>query len=260
MLVRDQKKTKAQLLDELDDMRKKLDAGPPPAQEDELPGTARERIEDLERDNRLLKSQLAEQRGSRTVFAPALPRAGRSYRTLAIVLFVLALLFLAVALWLYFGRVQPLELQLTELQQKQELALITNTQLQQNIRTLEAKLNPELAAQITFGSGRTALSQQAIAAMKKISGVLKDRADKGIRIVGHADSRAIRSTSLAGFPSNWEISTHRAAAVARFLQRDAGIPPERMEVVGLGDTKPVGDNTTAVGRTQNRRVEIFIGR
>ena len=39
-----------------------------------------------------------------------------------------------------------------------------------------------------------------------------------------------------------------------------GVPANRLEAVGKGDTDPVGDNRTAQGRAQNRRVEIDVAR
>ena len=38
----------------------------------------------------------------------------------------------------------------------------------------------------------------------------------------------------------------------------AGVPEKRLQTAGYGDTRPVADNATADGRSQNRRVEILI--
>jgi len=37
-----------------------------------------------------------------------------------------------------------------------------------------------------------------------------------------------------------------------------GVSPDRVETHGYGATKPVADNGTANGRSQNRRVEIVV--
>lgn len=42
------------------------------------------------------------------------------------------------------------------------------------------------------------------------------------------------------------------------MLQSAGVPPGRLEVVGKGDADPIGDNGTAQGRAQNRRVEIVV--
>ena len=40
--------------------------------------------------------------------------------------------------------------------------------------------------------------------------------------------------------------------------KSKGIPADKLEIVGLGDTKPVLGNDTAEGRAINRRVEFVI--
>jgi chemotaxis protein MotB len=79
-----------------------------------------------------------------------------------------------------------------------------------------------------------------------------------IRIVGHTDSDRIRPKYRSKYPSNWELSSARAAAVARFFQDEIGIAAERMEILGMAYTQPVASNETAEGRAKNRRVEIVI--
>lgn len=55
-----------------------------------------------------------------------------------------------------------------------------------------------------------------------------------VDVEGHTDDDPI---STAKFPSNWELSAARAAAVARFLI-SRGVDPERITVIGYGDTRP----------------------
>ncbi len=73
-----------------------------------------------------------------------------------------------------------------------------------------------------------------------------------VEIVGHADS--------TGNPAiNDQISQARAEAVRQFLLQ-RGIPAERMQVQGLGDSQPVSSNSTDMGRWENRRVEFRLER
>lgn len=78
------------------------------------------------------------------------------------------------------------------------------------------------------------------------------RENPGIRVSveGHTDS-------LGTEPYNLRLSDHRANAVYRYLVA-SGIAPERMGVVGFGESRPVADNATESGRAQNRRVELRI--
>ena len=59
------------------------------------------------------------------------------------------------------------------------------------------------------------------------------------------------------FPSNWELSTARAADVVRYLVAQ-GVNPNILSAQGFGDSRPVASNDAAQGRAKNRRVEIVI--
>ncbi|WP_050810672.1 type VI secretion system protein TssL, long form [Burkholderia ambifaria] len=77
-----------------------------------------------------------------------------------------------------------------------------------------------------------------------------------VTIIGYTDNVPIRSRHFA---SNQMLSEERATQVMQMLQT-AGVPANRLEAVGKGDADPVGDNRTAQGRAQNRRVEIDVAR
>ena len=67
---------------------------------------------------------------------------------------------------------------------------------------------------------------------------------------GHTDNVGAREYNLG-------LSKRRADAVARVLN-DGGYPVDRIETKGLGDSVPTGDNASAEGRAQNRRVVIIV--
>jgi OOP family OmpA-OmpF porin len=71
---------------------------------------------------------------------------------------------------------------------------------------------------------------------------------KTIKITGHTDS--------SGKPEyNQKLSVKRAEAVRDYLI-SLGADASKMEVSGMGETKPIADNKTAAGRAKNRRVEV----
>lgn len=78
---------------------------------------------------------------------------------------------------------------------------------------------------------------------------------KHIRIEGHTDN--VPQTSEL-YPSNWDLSTARAASVVRLLTSSSNIPPEMFLAVGYGEYRPVADNATEIGRAQNRRIDIIV--
>jgi chemotaxis protein MotB len=121
------------------------------------------------------------------------------------------------------------------------------------IRQSALTLEVEIKTDILFASGIATVDAQAVPVIEKVAGILAPFPN-AIRVEGHTDNRPI-STAL--FPSNWELSAARAANVVQLFTR-SGIDPHRMEVLGLGDNRPVADNATLDGRNANRRVVIVV--
>jgi OmpA-OmpF porin, OOP family len=53
------------------------------------------------------------------------------------------------------------------------------------------------------------------------------------------------------------LSKKRAEAVKAILGADFGISTSRLESDGKGESQPVGDNNSVVGKANNRRVEFL---
>jgi len=107
---------------------------------------------------------------------------------------------------------------------------------------------------IMFRSGEAEIIEPSRTILKILAGIIDDRIESVV-VEGHTDNRPIHT---ARFPSNWELSAARAAAVVRFLleQTDA-LPPSRYIAVGYGEFHPRDTNATPEGRARNRRVEIL---
>jgi flagellar motor protein MotB len=56
---------------------------------------------------------------------------------------------------------------------------------------------------------------------------------------------------------NLLLSAARAASVRNYLASQ-GIPDSSLIAIGYGKTRPIGDNATAAGRAQNRRVQFAV--
>lgn len=111
----------------------------------------------------------------------------------------------------------------------------------------------ELRTDILFPSGSATMSPVATGVLQQLAETLKPL-PYPMRVEGHTDNRPINTPT---FPSNWELSAARAATVVHlFMER--GIDPTRLAVIGLGEFRPVADNTTAAGRNNNRRVMVVI--
>lgn len=113
----------------------------------------------------------------------------------------------------------------------------------------------DIKAGALFDSGSADLKPAAIVKIMKIAQILK-KTPYPISLEGYTDNVPI---STPQFPSNWELSTARAAALARSLTI-YGVDPGRITVTGYGEQYPVADNNTDEGRAKNRRVNLIIAK
>lgn len=132
--------------------------------------------------------------------------------------------------------------------QAKELAQIQGAQVE--------KVNDGEAIKVTFESGilfatnSSTLSSASRNSLDKFATSLKNNPDTNMEIFGHTDNTG--SDAI-----NNPLSQRRAESVYNYLA-SKGISGTRMEAKGFGSTQPVSSNSTAEGRTQNRRVEVYI--
>lgn len=118
----------------------------------------------------------------------------------------------------------------------------------------DGKLIIRLTEKGSFAAGSDELIGNYKPILYKISSVLKSM-EGDIQVAGHSDSSPMVSDR---FRSNWGLSAARAVTVAHELLSVTGISPERFQVQGYSDTRPIAKNDTAQGRARNRRVEIVV--
>ena len=124
-----------------------------------------------------------------------------------------------------------------------------------NIRGNEEWLEIELSSSLLFTSGDAQLSVPALEILAQIVGVVKTNSNP-IRVEGFTDNVPINN---ARFPSNWELSAARSAAVVQLFVEE-GIAPERLAAIGYGEYQPVDTNETPEGRNRNRRIVLMISK
>lgn len=104
-----------------------------------------------------------------------------------------------------------------------------------------------------FPSGKSELLPDTALFLKKVAEIIKTLPFK-VMVEGHTDDVPV---STKRFPSNWELSTARAAMVVRYFVEEEHIDPKRFIVAGYAEFKPrfpvIPEN-----RPRNRRVEIVI--
>lgn len=121
------------------------------------------------------------------------------------------------------------------------------------VRQTPFAIEVEIQTDLLFTSGQAKLSPSAQEILGRLAAVLKVFPNP-IKVEGHTDNVPIRS---AAFLSNWELSSARAATVVHLLM-NAGVSPQRMAVIGLGEYRPVASNKDEAGRNRNRRVQLII--
>ena len=108
-----------------------------------------------------------------------------------------------------------------------------------------------------FDSGRAEVRPEQIDKLIKISKIINQAMGSGsyIRFEGHTDSVPVHNEV---YKSNWDLSVMRASNVAQILIKKADIKPEKLSAIGYGEYRPKADNSTAEGKSTNRRVDILI--
>ena len=112
-----------------------------------------------------------------------------------------------------------------------------------------------LADKLLYQSGSSKLSGQAKEVIGKIASIVNDHEELNILVEGHTDDVPISNGCVQ---DNWDLSVQRATSVVRMLQEDYFVAPERLTAAGRSEFLPKELNTSAEGRSANRRTEIII--
>lgn len=128
--------------------------------------------------------------------------------------------------------------------QARELEALAETKRTENgiITTLKENL--------LFDTGKAVVKPSAKDSINQISDILKQYPEDHIIVVGHTDN-------VGSDAYNQQLSEQRARAV-RLAMIERGVPASSVEAIGQGESNPVADNSTAAGRSKNRRVELQI--
>ena len=104
---------------------------------------------------------------------------------------------------------------------------------------------------ITFATSKADIrGDQSFDLLNSLASAAKQCASFRINVEGHTDSDGSDEY-------NQRLSEARANTVVAYLTEN-GIARERMQAIGLGEAKPIGDNTTNEGKARNRRIEFVV--
>lgn len=112
-----------------------------------------------------------------------------------------------------------------------------------------------LSDKMLFSSGSAKISPSANSVLEKIASIVKSRPELEVMIEGYTDNVSINNDCIK---DNWDLSAHRATSVARVMQQNFGIDPNKLIAAGRGEYNILASNLTAQGRTTNRRTRIIL--
>jgi len=107
-----------------------------------------------------------------------------------------------------------------------------------------------LLANVFYEVDSWQLKKESETELNKLCNLLKENKELKVEIGGYTDATGTDEHNLS-------LSEKRALSVVDFLVSN-GVPSERLQHKGFGNTSPVGDNITSEGRKLNRRTEVQI--
>ena len=113
---------------------------------------------------------------------------------------------------------------------------------------------------ILFNSGSDQIKSGGAKVLRDFAQIMNQGSakDLNILVVGHTDDKRIaRRSTQTRHPTNWHLSTNRAASVVIALARN-NLKESRMAIGGHSKYQPVVANKSETARQKNRRVEIFV--
>ncbi len=111
-----------------------------------------------------------------------------------------------------------------------------------------------LAGDFLFDPGRANLKLGAKYQLDQIAKTLNKNGFM-INVSGHSDDTPSNSGI---YPTNWELSSHRAVMVARYLTEVCGVDAKRIYTTAHSYHQPIRSNDTKYNRSLNRRVELIL--
>ena len=122
----------------------------------------------------------------------------------------------------------------------------------QSLIALAKKPPPAFSESIVIHFARNSidLPEAALMELDRIADALIDYPQKIAEIVGYSDAQGAKTYNL-------RVSEFRATILRSYLI-GKGVEPSRIRSMGKGPENPIASNDTAVGRQQNRRVEIKV--
>jgi chemotaxis protein MotB len=124
-----------------------------------------------------------------------------------------------------------------------------------DVQVLKGVVYISLADNMLYKSGSYEISDKAGTTLSKIAKIITDYNTYDVLIEGNTDNVPILQKNIR---NNWDLSALRASSVVQSLQNTYGVDPKRLTAGGRGEYNPIADNSTAAGKSKNRRTQIII--
>lgn len=113
-----------------------------------------------------------------------------------------------------------------------------------------------ISTETLFSTG-VALRAEAAPLVDLLATSLSSHPERRVTVLVYADGDPDR-TLRKQYPTAWELTAARAAAMVRELVEHHGVPPAMLTAAGRADLDPIGTTDTPEGRALNRRVVLRI--
>tara|TARA_B100001175_G_C19473856_1_gene623217 strand:- start:236 stop:1234 length:999 start_codon:yes stop_codon:yes gene_type:complete len=124
------------------------------------------------------------------------------------------------------------------------------------IEKRNGKVYVSLEEALLFASGKYEVNGGGVVALNKLANALAYQNDLKILVEGHTDSIPFNSRGLV--KDNWDLSVMRATNVVKVLTQNPDLDPIQLTAAGRSEFMPIASNTSAEGRSVNRRIEIIL--
>lgn len=120
------------------------------------------------------------------------------------------------------------------------------------IAAVGAEIRLSLDSALLFDVGKFDIKPEAVSSLENLAAQIGAYGpDVRITVEGHTDSTGSAAANQA-------LSEHRASSVWNFIAERLSPGPGDVTIRGYGASRPVADNATEEGRSDNRRVDILI--
>lgn len=122
----------------------------------------------------------------------------------------------------------------------------------------ETKKVDDIIDPIYFDSGKSAIRPEHLAQLQAVLGLLQDKQNVRVHIVGHTDTQALSPRTAAKYGDNQGLSEARAAQTARIFEEKLGLANGSISTSGRAFHEPIASNDSPQGMQKNRRAEIEV--